>query len=110
MQVLEILAAAALCCALFGLMHAAKRRLMLPHIGCCGVTVTAVIRAAGEAPCLEQTVNGLVWLRQGGMHMDIVIEDGGLAPGQRQLAEILAREKDVALVPAGPDAGEKRER
>ena len=55
-------------------------------------------------------MNGLVWLRQGGMHMDIVIEDGGLAPGQRQLAEILAREKDVALVPAGPDAGEKRER
>ena len=103
MQVWEILAAAALCCAVFCLIYAANKKLLLPKTGCCGVTVTATVRASGRAPCLEQTVNGLVWLRQGGMDMDIVIEDAGLVPQQRQLAEILAREKDVSLTRVQPE-------
>jgi hypothetical protein len=103
MTILEILAAVALCCAIFCLICVAKRKLLLPKTGSKDVTITTVVRAKGESPCLEQTVGSLVWLRQSGMDMDIVIEDAGLTARQRQMAEILAREKDVALIQAPTD-------
>ena len=100
MTILEILAAVALCCAIFCLICVTKRKLLPPKIGSADLTITTVIRAKGDSPCLEQAVGGLVWLRQSGMDMDIVIEDAGLTARQRQMAEILAREKNVTLIQA----------
>lgn len=52
--------------------------------------VTAVVRAEGEAPGLEYTVDGLLWLlTTGAARMDILIADAGMNGDARRVAHIL---------------------
>jgi len=67
-------------------------RLLLP--GSC--PVRAVVAAEGAGEGLEQTVRGLIWLRREGLWQGVVvIEDRGLDPAGRRLAQTLARQDGV---------------
>lgn len=70
-------------------------RLLLP--GVC--PVRAVVTGAGSGEGLEQTVRGLLWLREAGFWKGVVIiEDGGLDQAGRLLAQTLARQNGVELI------------
>ena len=73
---------------------AALGRLLLP--GCC--PVRAVVAGTGSGEGLEQTVNGLLWLRSAGLWRGVVvIEDRGLDGAGRMLAQTLARQDGVEI-------------
>ena len=58
-----------------------------------GERLEAVLRVSGDAPGLENTLRGLLWLKNSGrVRMDIVIVDEGMEPDTRQTAELLCRE------------------
>ena len=69
-------------------------RLLLP----CSCAVRASVMGRGRGEGLEQTVKGLLWLRQSGLWRGVVvIENGGLNPEGMALAETLARQDGVEL-------------
>ena len=85
-----LLAAIGIAC----LIWAAFGRLLLP--GVC--PVRAVVTGTGGGDGLEQTVKGLLWLRDAGFWNGVVvIEDGGLDQAGRLLAQTLARQDGVEL-------------
>ena len=58
-----------------------------------GERLQAVLRVSGSAPCLENTLRGLLWLRDSGrVDMSIVIVDEGMDADTRQTAELLCGE------------------
>lgn len=63
--------------------------------------VAAVVRARGDAPGLECTVDSLLWLLSiGAVRMDIVIADDGMSGDARRVAYILmGRSSRVKLCP-----------
>ena len=65
-----------------------------------GERLEAVLRVKGSAPCLENTLRGLMWLRGSGrVDMAIVIVDEGMDEDTRQTAELLCDEgSGVALI------------
>ena len=53
--------------------------------------ILTVIRVRGEAEGLEQTVKGVLWLRDSGrMETEVLIADGGMDTAARRRAEVLA--------------------
>lgn len=67
-----------------------------------GERLEAVLRLSGDAPGLEQTLRGLLWLRESGrVRMGILLVDEGLTPEARETAELLCRrEAGVRLLSA----------
>ena len=65
-----------------------------------GERLEAVLRVKGSAPCLENTLRGLMWLRGSGrVDMAIVVVDEGMDEDTRQTAELLCGEgSGVALI------------
>ena len=65
-----------------------------------GERLEAVLRVKGSAPCLENTLRGLMWLRGSGrVDMGIVVMDEGMDEDTRQTAELLCGEgSGVALI------------
>ena len=58
-----------------------------------GERLNAVLRVKGCAPCLENTLRGLLWLRDSGrVDMSIVIVDEGMDADTRQTAELICGE------------------
>lgn len=58
-----------------------------------GERLDAVLRVKGNAPCLENTLRGLLWLQGSGrVDMGIVIVDEGMDDDTRQTAELLCGE------------------
>ena len=66
-------------------------------------SVAALVRAEGNAPELENTVDGLRWLNRSGFtRMRIVIADAGMSGEARKIAEALAKE-DAAIFVCRPE-------
>ena len=65
-----------------------------------GERLEAVLRVKGSAPCIENTLRGLMWLRGSGrVDMAIVVVDEGMDEDTRQTAELLCGEgSGVALI------------
>ncbi|MBR6521701.1 MAG: hypothetical protein IKT47_03450 [Oscillospiraceae bacterium] len=65
-----------------------------------GERLEAVLRVKGSAPCLENTLRGLMWLRGSGrVDMAIVVVDEGMDEDTRQTVELLCGEgSGVALI------------
>ena len=64
-----------------------------------GERVEAVLRVRGEAPGLEATLRGLVWLRRSGrVRMDILLLDEGMAAETRDTAERLCADEGLRLL------------
>ena len=58
-----------------------------------------VLWVDGAAPSLEQTVNGLTWLRTNGtLPGDVVIVDRGMDPATAEVAAALAKRGAVKIV------------
>ena len=58
-----------------------------------GERLEARLRVSGDAPGLENTLRGLLWLKSSGkVRMEIVIVDEGMGADTRQTAELLCRE------------------
>ena len=59
-----------------------------------GERLQAVLRVSGSAPCLENTLRGLLWLRGSGrVAMGIVVVDDGMDEDTRQTAQLLSGEE-----------------
>ncbi len=59
---------------------------------------TVVLRICGSAKNLEQTINGVHWLRQNGtLPMRIVVVDAGMDPETRRIAAVLAQNGKIYL-------------
>ncbi len=72
-------------------------RMVLP-VGTGGVDVRITVTARGDGAGLEQTVEGLLWLRRtGAWRGSIYIEDAGLDPAGLALARKLADKSGVEL-------------
>ena len=70
-----------------------------------GERLDAVLRVKGSAPCLENTLRGLVWLRGSGrVDMGIVIVDEGMDEDTRQTAELLCGEGSGVTLISKKDA------
>lgn len=90
--VLEILLAAILCGSVIGIVLIVKSALFMPVPKTDGSLVFTVIAVKGEAPQLEQTVRGLIWLGNSGiMKSHVVLADCGLEERSRKIAELLAK-------------------
>lgn len=65
-----------------------------------GERLEAVLRVKGSAPCIENTLRGLMWLRGSGrVDMAIVVVDEGMDADTRQTAELLCgKENNVVLI------------
>ena len=60
-----------------------------------GERLQAVLRVSGSAPCLENTLRGLLWLRSSGrVKMGIVVVDEGMDEDTRQTAQLLCGEEN----------------
>ena len=87
--------------ALFALIHIIKTAVRTPVPKTDGARLFTVVAVCGDAPQLEQTVDGLIWLRKNGtLSGGVIIADCGLAPDARKVAELLARDSGcVSLCP-----------
>ena len=66
-----------------------------------GERLETALRVRGEAPGLEQTLRGLLWLRKSGrVRMEIVIIDEGMEPETRRTAELLCADEGLRLLAA----------
>lgn len=74
-------------------------RLLAPVGGKGGGTVYAVIPASGDAATLEHDVEGLLWLRGGGLaKFTIVVADLGLSEAGSAVAQVLLEREDRLTV------------
>ncbi len=63
-----------------------------------GVEISITISAAGEAPSLEETVDGVCWLVQNGtLPARLVLRDEGMTAEARARAELLAKDLQTKL-------------
>jgi hypothetical protein len=91
----EIAIAVLVCSAVFTAIWLAKGLLVTPVRGSSQVVLTAVVASSGEAAHLEQTVNGLLWLKRSGkIEMGVMIADAGMLPEARDTAEKLTERYD----------------
>ncbi len=66
--------------------------LLLPICPGPSQSLTVTLRSSGDDPALENTVNGLLWLRgSGALPAEIVIEDAGMSLETRRVAQLLER-------------------
>jgi hypothetical protein len=64
-----------------------------------GNFVSSLIAVRGEAEQLEQTVDGLIWLKKSGaVRSNVLIADFGLSESGRKMAELLAKDNDCVTV------------
>ncbi|HBD86882.1 MAG TPA: hypothetical protein DC001_05590 [Clostridiales bacterium] len=57
--------------------------------------LTLTLRVTGPEPRLEETLDGVLWLRENGnLPADIIIEDAGMDEETRQVARLAARNRD----------------
>ena len=60
-----------------------------------GERLEAVLRVSGSAPGLENTLRGLLWLRDSGrVHMCVTVVDEGMDEDTLQTAQLLCRGKN----------------
>lgn len=89
--VAEIIIAAAVCAAVAAVIYSVKGLLLTPVLRREDADVFAVIRAKSEAAGLEQTMRGLMWLKDSGKaDMGLIIVDDGMTLETRRRAELLA--------------------
>lgn len=61
--------------------------------------LSVVLTVSGSSPELENTVDGLMWLRQNGtLHAQLVVRDAGMDRETREMAEILERKGAIRLI------------
>ena len=61
-------------------------------------SIRIVLSVSGKSPCLQHTVDSLLWLRDNGtLACEIIIEDRGMDDETRQIAEILQRNGMITL-------------
>lgn len=61
--------------------------------------LSVVLTVSGSSPELENTVDGLMWLRQNGtLHAQLVVHDAGMDRETREMAEILERKGAIRLI------------
>ncbi len=70
-----------------------------------GERIETRLRVSGSAPGLENTLRGLLWLRDSGrVDMSISIVDEGMDTDTRETAELLCRyENGLRMISAGDD-------
>ena len=57
------------------------------------------LRISGAEPRLEETLEGLIWLRQNGtLRADIVIEDAGMDEETKEIAILSARSRSFIIL------------
>ena len=60
--------------------------------------IRIVLTVCGESPCLQSTVESLLWFRENGtLACEIVIEDNGMDSDTRRVAEIMHRNGIITL-------------
>ena len=93
----ELLIVLLICAILLVVFYMVKELLVLPVQINEDTRLTMVIHASGTGKNLEQTVGGLLWLRNSGkVKFELVLRDEGLTEEGRRLATLLAR-KDGAI-------------
>ncbi len=106
----SLVIAVAACAAGFAVLWALKGAFLMPVRRRADADVFTIIRASGDAEGLEQTVRGLVWLRDSGRaDVCLIIADDGLTGGARRRAESLAASNGVLLCGADRLAEETEE-
>ena len=59
-----------------------------------GTDIISVVKASGRAEFLEETVNGLLWLKDSGAYKgNVLIVDCGMSDDAKKLAGLLTRDK-----------------
>lgn len=72
--------------------------------------LTINLRVSGYEPALEESLDGLVWLRDNGtLKGDIVLIDAGMDEETRQLAKLAERRFTCVRLQSGKDAKECQE-
>lgn len=106
----EIVVSAAVCLAIFIPVCVVKNRLKYRAAPNGGVSAEIVIRAAGEAESLEYAVRAAKReLARAPFISRIVIDDAGLSPQARMLAEIFCCEDDNIYISEDPEWAKQRE-
>ena len=91
-MLLSAIAALLLAAALLFLIHKLRASALLPVRPRDSQTLTVTLRASGDDPYLENTVNALLWLRENGtLPASIVIEDGGMSASALLTARLLEK-------------------
>ena len=61
-------------------------------------SIRIILTVRGKSPCLQHTVESLMWLRDNGtLAGEIIVEDKGMDDETRQIAEILQRNGEITL-------------
>ena len=61
--------------------------------------LSVVLTVTGAAPGLEQTVDGLLWLRQNGtLRARLLVRDAGMDADTRRAAELLEKKGCIELI------------
>ena len=102
-MLLDVLVAILISAAIFAFVWAVKGVLLTPVRTGKDVKLTTVVSVKGSADELEQTISGLMWLRESGkLEMDVVLFDTGLTPEAQKMMEILAQKNGkIILCPKG---------
>ena len=88
----QIVIAALMCAALGILFWILKGKMITPVKAYGDFRLAMVIRVSGEAPELEHTVDGLLWLCDNGTaDFDIIIADSGLETDARKMTELIVK-------------------
>lgn len=86
-------------CLVVTLLYVARRALFTPIPDTKGSKLYTLIAVGGDAVGLEQTIDGLLWLRRSGtMKNIVVISDLGLTPSGRKMAELIAKDNSGVMV------------
>ncbi len=94
----EIILAAVITAAILLSLWAVRGISLLPVETGEGVILESRVRATGDGDGLENTVEGLMWLRDNGtLRGNIVISDNGLTCDGRKRAELLAKKYDITI-------------
>ena len=87
---LTAVSALLLAAAIFLLLRALRGSMLLPVKPGKAETLSVTLRVTGDDPALENTVQGLLWLRSNDtLPASIVIEDGGMSEATRRVAQLL---------------------
>ena len=92
---LRILIAALIAAAIIIILWALRGFLLMPLKLGKSTSLTLKLRVEGPEPHLEQTLDGILWLRENGtLPADIIIEDCGMDTETREAARIAAKSKE----------------
>jgi len=89
-QFFEICLAAAICGIVLVIFFIVRRILLTPIPKTDGASIVTVVSVSGDAPQLEQTIGGLLWLLDSGtLDSTILIVDRGLSESGRKMAQLI---------------------